>query len=129
MKTQKTIISFLAVALTVFHVAAQNDQSSGQQDAEQIYNSMLQVMSGEMRSRIDSASATHKPTRPRKSRARTDFKTDKDSAVKTDPSKHGMDKLPKELRERVRKTMETIEQKKNERIIEFKENRSRNKKK
>ncbi|MFW5785373.1 MAG: hypothetical protein ACOCW1_04225 [Chitinispirillaceae bacterium] len=125
-KNRITMIVF-GVALMAFQVWGQEGSASSEQDAEEIYNSMLQTMSTDMKSRIDSASAMQKTKPASAPQTDADFRDGGDSAGNTPSGSFGIDKLPEELREKVRKTMETIEQNQKERMIEFKENGNRGK--
>lgn len=113
------------MVLMSFRVSAQEGSASSQQDAEEIYNSMLQIMSSEMKSRIDSASAVQKTKQADTPETDVDFRVEDDSVAEASSGSFGIDRLPQELQERVRKTMETIEQNQKERMIEFKENKDR----
>lgn len=114
----------LIVLTLVIGVFAQEKKNSEKIDANEIFNSMMQTMPKEMKSKIDSASTCQKS---QNEQTKAVLKKDQVFASKpeaTQMQEIDLNKLPESVREQVRKTMQELEQQKGQRILEFKENKS-----
>ncbi len=118
--TAATVIMLLGLSTQA------QQKNEAELEAEEIFNSMMLSMPKEMKSRVDSAASIQKPT------DHNIITLEKLTPQQMDSLKRAngrviVEKLSPELREQVRKTMESIEQSQAERMIEFKESRSRQK--
>ncbi len=90
-------------------------------NANEIFNSMLQTMPQEMKTRVDSASVSQKSQNAQIG-SQVNTGTGKVSPAETNRIQDiDLSKLPENVREQVKKTIEELEQQKEERILEFKE--------
>ncbi|MBN1601326.1 MAG: hypothetical protein JW915_06940 [Chitinispirillaceae bacterium] len=117
------IIAFLVCTV----LGADNNKPSENVNANEIFNSMIQTMPKEMKSRVDSASVSQMSQKNgiKSTGEKSPAKVSKKEAARM----QGVDlnKLPESVREQVRKTMQELEQQKEERILEFKENNNKQK--
>ena len=120
-KKAQIVLIELTLVVGVF---AQEKKNSEKIDANEIFNSMMQTMPKEMKSQVDSASTCQKTP---KEQTKAVFKKDQVYASKPEVAQMqevDLNKLPESVREQVRKTMQELEQQKEQRILEFKENKS-----
>lgn len=120
---KKARMVLIALALSV-GILAQEKKNSEKTDANEIFNSMMQTMPKDMKSQVDSASTCQKS---QKEQTKAVFKKDQVHASKPEVAQMqeiDLNKLPESVREKVRKTMQELEQQKEQRILEFKENKS-----
>lgn len=125
MNSVKNAQKVLTVVFLVCTVFGSDNTSSGNVHANDIFNSMIQTMPEEMKSRVDSASVSQKSQKNeiKSTGEKSPAKVSKQEAARM----QGVDlnKLPESVREQVRKTIQELEQQKEERILEFKENNNK----
>lgn len=126
MKSIKNAQVVLIIAFLVCTVlGADNNKPPENVNANEIFNSMIQTMPKEMKSRVDSASVSQMSQKNeiKSTGEKGPAKVSKQEAARM----QGVDlnKLPESVREQVRKTIQELEQQKEERILEFKENNNR----
>jgi hypothetical protein len=124
MKTKMNVQMIMIALSMVFGVFAQEKKSSEKLDANEIFNSMMQTMPKEMKVQVDSASISQ-----RSQKEQTEAVSRKNPVHVSKPEMDKMqevdlNKLPEPVREQVRKTMQELEQQKEQRILEFKENKT-----
>ncbi|MBN1576804.1 MAG: hypothetical protein JW913_09645 [Chitinispirillaceae bacterium] len=124
MKKRLIVSMVLAVMLTAAAARAQ-ETTAGSADPNEIFNSIMQTMPGEMKARIDSASAVQQSQTAADGTNAPLHGGDNEPAAAVDARRAGLDKLPEAVREQVRKTMKELERENVERMLQFKEVQNR----
>lgn len=115
-----TLLYSVTIAQTDGIVPADKDSNLSNQ-TNQIFTSIMQSMSSDMRASVDSASsATDQNRKPQKDEA--DKSRTKDNLKVQNENRNGaLNELPEEIRERVQQRIVEIEKKNEERSLQFKE--------
>ena len=117
-----TIALILTASVILFAQSSgnQNEETKGNQISTQtneIFNDIMQSMSEEMKEKVDSASNINKET------ALQNQGTDSQNqqTVQEQKRTNAINELPEDIRERVQKRIQEIENKNEERALQFKE--------
>ena len=119
----KTTIALILTASVILFAQSsgnQNEETKGNQISTQtneIFNDIMQSMSEEMKEKVDSASNINKET------ALQNQGTDSQNqqTVQEQKRTNAINELPEDIRERVQKRIQEIENKNEERALQFKE--------
>jgi len=114
-------LSALTLLIGVF---AQGEKSTDNVDVNEIFKSMMETMPKEMKCRVDSAFMYQKSQSKQTKAVLKKEQVHISKPEMTHLQEINLNKLPESVRERVRKTMQELEQQKDQRILEFKENKS-----
>jgi len=125
MKT-RTLLSITAAALLQI-TAVSAEEALRSADPNEIFNSIMQTMPGDMKEQIDSAATIQRTVNGIRKSA-PDSKGDvQQPSEQFDARQETIDKLPESVREQVRKTMQELERGSTERMLQFKESQNQQK--
>jgi hypothetical protein len=120
----KLLILMAAVGMLVAAAADAQENTATTSDPNEIFNSIMQTMPKEMKALVDSASTTQRSQKGSKNESSSSVESKKDPQANIDLRQSSIDRLPENVREQVRKTMQELEKEKMERILEFKDSKN-----
>ena len=120
----KLLIPMAAVGVLVATTADAQENTATTSDPNEIFNSIMQTMPKEMKARVDSASTTQRSPKGTKKESSSSVESKKDPQANIDLRQSSIDRLPENVREQVRKTMQELEKEKMERMLEFKDSKN-----
>ncbi|MBN1306316.1 MAG: hypothetical protein JXA18_00260 [Chitinispirillaceae bacterium] len=121
---KQLFVSIITAGMLTAAAEAQETTANGP-DPNEIFNSIMQTMPGEMKARVDSASVVQRAQKKTHGTSATLFEGGKNPPAAVDAKEATLDKLPEAVREQVRKTMQELERENSERMLQFKEVRER----